>query len=214
MDRVISSARAEHMFHQQQAARPSRTKHTEVAEPTSVARSQYPLLRMPRAFVCAVMCLATAGCVTEGPPPRVPPATSIPPQPDGLIVNRVVITVAQVLEDRDRNGYYDTIPITVYLFDTPRYAYSIQQPGVFDFSVTDADSGQPLVKWSIPWEVASKAQVLVWAGTCFPFQLDLREVGTDHLDASEALVACMFTPTGGKPVECGSRLTVHVGLTR
>jgi len=158
--------------------------------------------------------VAALGCVTEGPPAKLPPATSIPAQPPGLNVNRVVITVAQVLEDRDRNGYYDTIPVTVYLFDSPRYAYSIQVPGTFEFAVTDAENGKPLAKWTIPWETASKTQALVWTGTCFPFQLDLREVGTDHLDASEALVACTFTPTGGKAVECGSRLTVHVGLTR
>lgn len=163
---------------------------------------------------CACIGLAVTGCVTEGPPAKLPPATAIPSQPDGLKVNRVVITVAQVLEDRDRNGYYDTIPVTVYLFDTPRYAYSIQAPGVFEFLVTDPESGKLLAKWSIPWETASKLQTLVWTGTCFPFQLDLREVGTDHLDASEALVACTFTPTGGPAVECGSRLTVHVGLTR
>lgn len=113
-------------------------------------------------------------CVQEGPPERQAPSTSIPAQPDNLHVNRVVFTVAQVLEDRDRNGYYDTIPATAYLFDT-HYAYSIRVPGTFLFALTEPTSGKTIARWEVPWQDASKAQTMTWTGTIFPFQLDIRE---------------------------------------
>lgn len=179
-----------------------------------------------------VSLVSLAGCVSDGPPQRPAPASSVPAQPDGLTVNRVVFTVAQVLEDRDRNGYYDTIPATVYLFDT-KYPYSIAVPGTFEFVLTEPASGRAIASWSVTWETASKAQANTWTGTIFPFQLDLREAkhgeslnvpkGTDstptfvgdRLPTSEVLIGCTFVPKGeAKGIECGSRLTVLIGKTR
>jgi len=170
----------------------------------------------PRQLAASLLLTASAalgGCVTEGPPIKPLPSSTIPPQPAEVAVNKVVFTVAQVLEDRDRNGYYDTISATVYLFDT-RYPYSIHADGIFTFFLTDPETGKQFAKWSIPSAEAAKSQSVTWTGTIYPFQLDLREVGSDRIAISEALIACTFSEPGLKPVECGSRLTILVGKTR
>ncbi|MGE3110070.1 MAG: hypothetical protein AB7G11_14315 [Phycisphaerales bacterium] len=200
--------------------RPSPLRHT------PAVRARWLLL--------ATALVSLSGCVTEGPPQKPAPSASIPPQPDGLHVNRVVFTVAQVLEDRDRNGYYDTIPATVYLFDT-NYAYSIRSEGDFIFRLIEPASGTVLAAWTIPWSDAAHLQALTWTGTIFPFQLDLRDARKpstaaasapdatpaspppigDRLPTTEVLIACTFQPADhAKPVECGSRLTVVIGKTR
>src|SRR5262245_30533374 len=95
------------------------------------------------AGMVAVSC-TLAGCVTEGPPlppaPRPPPPQAADAKPD-----HIVSSAPQVPEDTDRNGFYDQISVTIYLFDD-RYRTPIDVPGSFTFTLTD-EKGKALATW-------------------------------------------------------------------
>src|SRR5262249_43506691 len=70
-----------------------------------------------------------AGCVAEGPAQKQAPRP-VQTQPEGLTVERIVPTMDRVVDDTDRNGYYDTLRIAVFLFSgSPRYKQSIHAEG-------------------------------------------------------------------------------------
>ena len=66
-------------------------------------------------------------CVTEGPDPRPEPVRTLR-QPEGLIVNKVVLGVENPPDDTDRNGYFDTYRVIITLFDDIRYRGSVCMP--------------------------------------------------------------------------------------
>lgn len=133
-------------------------------------------------------------------------------QPAGLVPDRLVLGVEFVPDDTDRNGYYDTFRVVVSLYDS-RYAPSIFAPGAFTFLLRTSDNKE-IARWQMDAVQSEKAWGMSGALPAYVFRLSLRDVGTDKVQVGEALIGCTFTPTGGKPVESGSWLTVLVGRTR
>lgn len=155
---------------------------------------------------------APTGCVTEGPPPRRPPR-EMPAQPEGLVIDRVVPAIDKLADDTDRNGYYDTFRVAVFMF-AAGYSQSIQGEGVLDCVLTNPETGKELARWSFSPAAMRQAWGLSGVMPGYNLLLNMNQVATDKVDIGEALFSCVFTPTSGKPVNALSRLVVMVGPLR
>jgi hypothetical protein len=161
--------------------------------------------------VASLLAAGGGGCVADGPQPRRAPR-ALPPQPAGLKVDRVVFSVEQPPDDTDRDGYFDSYRVRAYLFDHD-YMAAIEAPGEFTFRLTDT-RGKELAHWTL-----APAQGEILDGPLDPgpgrrFRLNMREVGSDHVEATEALLACGFTTADGRTIEALGQVTVLVGTTR
>ncbi|MBX3358764.1 MAG: hypothetical protein KF745_10070 [Phycisphaeraceae bacterium] len=152
-----------------------------------------------------------SGCVADGPEPPRPPR-DLPPQPSGLIVDRIVMTVPTIPEDSDRNGYYDLTPVTVYLFDR-RYIPPIAVTGQFEFRMLD-QKDRVLATWRFDEQKTAGAQRRFMVGPGYAFELNLLDVGSDHLPVDEAVLQVTFTQDGQKPVAPRAGTSVVVGRAR
>jgi len=168
--------------------------------------------RWARGSVVPVLLLASAGCVADGPPRTAPPR---PPtaQPAGLTPDTLVLSVSQFPEDTDRNGYFDTAPVTVYLFDEP-YQAPIAAAGAFTFTfVTHA--GAPVATWTFDAQKTAEARRQFMPGPGYVFRLSLLEQGTDQLPPTQVLLRASFRPAGDGPVaQTRAATTVHLGRAR
>lgn len=153
-----------------------------------------------------------AGCVTDGRPER-PAVRPLQPQPAGLIVDRVVPAIDKLADDTDRNGYYDTFRVAVFLF-AAGYAQSIQAEGSLECRLTDPATGKEIAKWVMGPAALRDAWGMSGVMPGYNFLLNMNQVGTDKVQVKEALFACTFTPTNGGPVGSLSRLVVMVGPLR
>lgn len=152
------------------------------------------------------------GCVADGPQP--PPAPRpVPAQPSGVRVDRLLTAASQVPEDTDRNGYYDQINVTVYLFDNAYPDAPIQVPGTFAFRLTDA-KGKKIAEWAMDEAKTQEARRRFMVGPGYLFTLNLLDVGTDKLPAGEGQLNASFTPTGGTPIQPRGGTTILIGPSR
>ena len=164
------------------------------------------------ATVLSILSLLGA-CVSEGPPPRRSPR-EVREQPAGLVVDRVVPAIDKLADDTDRNGYYDTFRVAVFLFASG-YAQSIQGDGTLECRLTDPESGKEMAKWTFSREAMQGAWGLSGVMPGYNLLLNMNQVGSDKVGVSEALFSCQFRPTGGgAPVTSLSRLVVMVGPLR
>jgi hypothetical protein len=156
--------------------------------------------------------LVGEGCVTEGPPER-RPIRVMKEQPEGLVVDRVVPAIDKLADDTDRNGYYDTFRVAVFLFASG-YAQSIQGEGSLECVISDPATGKELAKWTLGPAEMEAAWGMSGVMPGYNFLLNLNDGGTDRSDSREALFSCAFRPTSGPPVPALSRLVVMVGPLR
>ncbi len=168
-------------------------------------------MKLLRAAIVSILLCAT-GCVTEGPPER----RSVRPvqeQPEGVVVDRVVPAIDKLADDTDRNGYYDTFRIAVFLFGSG-YAQSVQAQGSLECCLTDQTSGKEIVKWTLDEAAMKAAWGMSGVMPGYNFLLNMNEVGSDRVDYREALLSCVFRPVAGSPIESRSRLVVMIGPLR
>ncbi len=90
--------------------------------------------------LCAV---GLAGCVSDGPAHE-----QLVEQPVWVRPTHVVINAEQP-EDRNSDGFDDTIFVTVYVFDMDFRAQSIRVECGYVFQLVDAD-GQVAMEWEVP----------------------------------------------------------------
>lgn len=164
-------------------------------------------------FILACIAAVGPGCVTEGPPER-KPIRPIPEQPVGLVVDRVVPAIDKLADDTDRNGYYDTIRVAIFLFSS-EYAQSIQADGTLECRLIDPETDREIAKWILKPEAMRAAWGMSGVMPGYNFILNMNDVGTDRTEAREAHFTCRFIPaSGGPPVASRSRLVVMVGPLR
>lgn len=138
----------------------------------------------------------------------------MPQQPAGLVVDRVVPAIDKLADDTDRNGYYDTFRVAVFLFASG-YSQSMQGVGTLECRLTDPETGKEMAKWTFDAEAMQSAWGLSGVMPGYNLLLNLNTVGTDKVGVSEALFSCQFRPSGGgAPVTSLSRLVVMVGPLR
>lgn len=124
----------------------------------------------------------------------------------------MILSVGQFPDDTDRNGYYDTILVTVYLFSSA-HALPVELPGGFSFRLTGPDD-KPLADWSFNQQQTAAARRGFLPGPGYLFRLSLLDDGTDTLNATEGSLRCRFEPVAGEPIEPKAGTTIVVGRTR
>ncbi len=153
---------------------------------------------------------ALSGCVTEGRPPR-PKPRDVPQQPAGITPDRVLPSSSPVLADTDRNGYVDTLTVTVYLF-ARGYDLPVSAPGSFEFEMSGQD-GEVIETWILDERAVRAGEKRFMPGPGYQFDLKLLDSsGGDKMPAQRAEVRTRFVPAGdAAPIESRSPLTVNLG---
>ena len=151
--------------------------------------------------------LALCGCVTVDEKSRAQPLS----QPDWVRASALFVNV-EVPRDTNGNGYVDTIPVIAFLFDDPRYALSITQPGSFRWVLATRE-GQPVAKWEFG---ADQAAALVRPGLPpgpgYQFALSLLEEPVhEKLNNQTLELSGTFTPVSGTAVQSSGTISVRVG---
>jgi hypothetical protein len=160
-----------------------------------------------RAAAMVFLACALAGCVADGPGPR---RETAGPQPRGAVPAHLVVNIKDFV-DTDRNGYLDSGTATVYLF-ADGYALPLTTTGTFDFVLTEP-GGKSIAQWAITADQADACRIRSQVGPGYAFNLDLRPVGAEKTEQSEAVLIGQFTDTHGNTVRSG-RLSVTVGPMR
>jgi hypothetical protein len=153
-----------------------------------------------------------AGFGPAGPPARRPPR-GVPEQPEGLVVDRVVPAIDKLANDTDRNGYYDTFRVAIFLFASG-YSQSIEGDGTLECRLTEPETGKELARWVLSPDAMREAWGMSGVMPGYNLLLNMNDVATDRVRTREALFSCLFRPTSGQPVEAQSRLIVMVGPLR
>jgi hypothetical protein len=156
------------------------------------------------ALASAAALLAAAGCVEmERGNTKMPEK-----QPEWVKPERLLVAI-QLPEDTDANGYLDTLPLTVYLFDE-RYPLAVSVPGAFTFKLKTT-AGQEIGTWQIEADDARAAVRKMRPGPGYQFRLDTRKFGADKRDSATVDMTAEFTPTEGKAIRGTSATTFRLG---
>lgn len=157
------------------------------------------------AVLCGTAALFTmSGCVTEARNNAKVPDK----QPDWVTPARMLVAM-QLPADTDANGYLDTIPLTVYLFDE-RYPLAISVPGSFSFKLKTT-AGKELGTWTIDEPTATNAIRKMRPGPGYQFRLDVRKFGPDGRDSGTVDLTAEFVPSSGAPVHGTAATTFRLG---
>ncbi len=134
----------------------------------------------------------------------------IPSQPSDLVVERVLVA-NEPLEDRDLNGFVDTIRVVVYVFgDTNRYPLPVTVDATFQFRLVD-ERGASLGVWAFAPRESSRAVFPTQPGPAYGFELNLNAVGTDRVPAQAARLTCELTTSDGTRVRSREPLELRIG---
>ena len=163
-----------------------------------------------------LLCLAAlvmglpGGCVSDNPRP---PITGMSPPSDPK-PSRMVITT-YLPTDTNSNGYPDTIPIRVHLFEHEGgWPLAVGVEGKFRFEMA-SPQGKTLASWDVdPSQVpggVGRDQI----GPCYLFDLSLLTDGrTDKLDVETIDLRGAFTPTKDPAKVIRATISMHFGRTR
>ncbi len=154
--------------------------------------------------------LALGGCAGNNVPSDRSSASTLPTQPAGIVPERVLVA-NEPLEDRDLNGYVDTIRAVVYVFgDTNQYPLPITVEATFQFRLT-GERGDSLGVWAFAPRESSRAAFLTQPGPAYGFEINLNAVGTDRHPAQAARLTCELTTADGTRVASREPLEVRIG---
>lgn len=171
------------------------------------------VLKCAAALCCAgvaVLC----GCVSAEPPVR-----SIDDRQPAWVAPTRVLLAIQLPEDRDGNGYLDTIGTSVYLFDE-RYPLAVAVPGSFVFTLTTRE-GALIGAWEMSEAETAAAVRRLRPGPGYQFLLDVRKFGSDQRDSQPVELVVEFVPKSpgpagpdgapAKPVRGSSATSLRLG---
>jgi hypothetical protein len=137
-------------------------------------------------------------------------SNTFPAQPADIVPERVLVA-NEPLEDRDLNGYVDTIRAVVYVFgDTNRYPLPITVEATFQFRLT-GERGDSLGVWAFAPRESSRAAFPTQPGPAYGFEINLNAVGTDRHPAQAARLTCEVTTADGTRVASREPLEVRIG---
>lgn len=148
---------------------------------------------------------AMSGCVTE----QRGGGQKVPENQPGWVVPSRLLAAIQLPEDTEANGYLDTIPVTVYLFDE-RYPMAISAVGEFVFRLHDAN-GKSIGQWTMDAQASKAAERKMRPGPGYQFRLDVRKFGTDVRDSATVDMTVQFVPERGEAVLGSSATTFRLG---
>ncbi len=128
-------------------------------------------------------------------------------QPEWVRPARLLVAM-QLPEDTDANGYMDTVPMIVYLFDD-RYPLAISSAGTFSFKLKTT-AGHEIGVWTIDAKQAAASVRKMKPGPGYQFRLDVRQFGPDKRDSGTVDLTAEFKPEVGNPVT-GSATAFRLG---
>lgn len=146
--------------------------------------------------------LGAAGCVADKPERRDTRA------PADLRPDQLVIAVYPLLDD-DNNGYPDTIPIVVYLWDD-RYPLPLWADGMIHFKLVDEDK-RVIAEWDVPQDVVISSRRRDQVGAVHQMTLDIRDATTDVRPLTNARLSGVFVAPDGVRAESGRPLGIQIG---
>ncbi len=122
---------------------------------------------------------------------------AIPPAPAGAPVSYVTLGVDAPV-DEDRNGYPDTLLVTMY-FWINGYPVPVHGDGGVRLTLTDTASERELATWTMTEGMLAATRRRNAVGPVHLFQLDIRQASTDQFPATTTELTALFTPTDGGP---------------
>lgn len=144
------------------------------------------------------------GCETS--PNRIKPLAV---QPDWVRPTSIVLNVEQP-EDRNSDGYDDTIFVTVYVFDADFRAQSIRVEGGYLFALVDAD-GMVAMDWDVPPEVVRDGYRIDAPGPMLRLRLTIPQDRAEELGGYPFTLLARLITKDGESVESsgGSSFTLR-----
>ncbi len=148
------------------------------------------------AVVLAPSVASLTGCASSGTVEE-DRRHAIPPAPAGAPVSYVTLGVDAPV-DEDRNGYPDTLLVTMY-FWINGYPVPVHEDGGVRLALTDTASGRELATWTMTEGMLGATRRRNAVGPVHLFQLDIRQASTDQFPATTTELTAVFTPTDGGP---------------
>ncbi len=146
--------------------------------------------------------LAVSGCVSDGPQHKRIRA------PVDLRTDLVTVATYPLI-DNDNNGYPDTIPIVVYLWDK-RYPLPMWGEGGMRFELRDAEQ-RLIAEWDVPQEVLVSSRRRDQVGASHVLTLDIREATTDVLPLTNARLSAEYAGEDGTVANTARPLSIQIG---
>lgn len=170
-----------------------------------------PVFRLvPLAALASALLTA---CVTDGPPTAQSPPPLPPPSSDVQPV-AIDLSASRFAQDSDKNGYADSITLSVFLFNIEKYPASLAAHGRFVFELLD-ESGKRLCDWSMSDAQVEAARRDLLPGPGYAFRISMRDCGSDEIEKTDAQLNCMYIPAaGGTPLRSANPVRVSVGQIR
>lgn len=147
------------------------------------------------ATVALVSALASLGGCASSQPAEEDRRHAIPPAPPGAPVSYVTLGVDSPV-DEDRNGYPDTLLVTMY-FWINGYPVPVHSDGGVRLTLTDTASGRELATWTLTDQMLAATRRRNAVGPVHIFQLDIRQASTDQFPATTTELGAVFTPSDG-----------------
>jgi hypothetical protein len=120
-----------------------------------------------------------------------------------------MVIAAYPLLDDDNNGYPDTIPVVVYLWDD-RYPLPMWADGAITFRLVDAQE-QLIAEWEVPADVVLASRRRDQVGAAHQMTLDIRDATSDVRPQTNARLSGEFVGADGQTAKCGRPLGIQIG---
>ncbi|MCC7388224.1 MAG: hypothetical protein IT431_05605 [Phycisphaerales bacterium] len=150
--------------------------------------------------ICLIPLLCA--CVSDKPAAR-------PVQAPGDLRPEHMVIAAYPLLDDDNNGYPDTIPVVVYLWDD-RYPLPMWADGAITFRLLD-DQEQVIAEWEVPADVVLASRRRDQVGAAHQMTLDIRDATSDVRPQTNARLTGEFVGSDGQKAKCGRPLGIQIG---
>lgn len=120
-----------------------------------------------------------------------------------------LIIAAYPLLDYDNNGYPDTIPIVVYLWDD-RHPLPVWADGSMRFTLAD-ENNEVIAEWAVPADVVRASRRRDQVGATHQMTLDIREATTDVRPVANAKLSGYFVSDDGEEGHRSRPLGIQIG---
>ena len=153
-------------------------------------------------LVPVLAAFAASGCVSGS-------AQREPIRPPADLRTDLVTVATYPLIDNDNNGYPDTIPIVIYLWDN-RYPLPMWGEGGMRFELRDAEQ-RLIAEWDVPPELLATSRRRDQVGASHVLTLDIRDATTDVLPLTNARLSAEYTGQDGTVAKTARPLGIQIG---
>jgi hypothetical protein len=155
-----------------------------------------------RVFGVLAALTLVVGCVSNTPPKQEVRA------PADLRPDLLMIAVYPLIDD-DNNGYPDTIPLVVYLWDE-RYPLPLWADGSIHFTLTGREE-RVIAEWEVPADIVSSSRRRDQVGAAHHMTLDIRDATNDVRPLTNARISGVFLGTDGTRAATKRPLGIQIG---